>query len=467
VKHLLRSACSTLLFFILFSSVTLAQTLTGTFSLLTDSDGTHPGKGKTVTLIFRSDGTCHLQATDESGQNTTLNGDGTYTARASRITLSLPVLELSVSNRPYVLVGDHLTLPFMVFNEGAGTSTWKKAADAWSGAATGSGDNTTAPLNAPPPPPPPRKIGGGMHDELLCTCTDKAYDRPVDILPNCTRVPLGRPLCGAVLRKTGQPCPAFRTPNGFTTLYDQVVLGRPGPLSGMGAILPAGIIAIPSGSAANNKDPHTILIGTLIGTYFKPWGPADFYMTVQPGGVGDVEYAHVEEHRGLQHYLVVRGAAFTELSPAGMISALGHEMIHAEQLRRPGNLSKAGGLSAITAAMNELEASSWETKVSSFPWRIGPNPTWSCETPLERDRSEALRSCREWQIRELLGAINQKPKTQSDFEEWIKQNPWASINWLPKNPHWKQILTNDLPAQVPFPTDPEHGMDCHDVLVKR
>ena len=306
-----------------------------------------------------------------------------------------------------------------------------------------------------------------MHGELLCTCTDKAYDKPVDVLPKCTRPALGRPMCGAVLRKTGQPCPAFRTSNGFTTLYDQVVLGRPGPLGGMGAALPAGIVTIPSGSAANPRDPHTILVGTLIGTYFKPWGPADFYMTVQPGGVGGVEYAHVEAHRGQQYYLVVRGAAFTELSPAGMVSSLGHEMIHAEQLRRPGNLPKATGLSAITAAVNELEASSWETMVSSFRWQIGPNSTWSCETPLERDRSEALRSCREWQIRELLVGVNLKSTTQAAFEEWIRQNPWASTNWLPKNPRWKQVRTNDLPSQVPFPTDPDHGMDCHDVLAGR
>jgi len=461
-----RSACLQLLAFVLFSGSASAQSLTGTFSHITDSDGTHPGKGKVVTLIFQSNGGCHLQATDASGQNATLQGDGTYTARAGRITISLPVLELSVSNKPYTLQGDQLTLPFMVFNEGAGTSTWTKAPDAWSGPASGSGDNTPAMENAPPPPPPPRRIGGGMHGELLCTCTDKGYDRPVDVLPNCTRPALGRPMCGAVLRTTNQPCAVFRNPNGFTTLYDQVVLGRPGPLSGMGVALPAGI-AIPSGSAANPKDPHTILVGTLIATYYKPWGPSDFYMTVQPGGKNDVEYAHVEEHRGLQHYLVVRGAAFTELSPAGMVAALGHEMIHAEQLRRPGNLPNVAGLSSIAAAVNELEASSWETMVSTYRWRIGPNPTWSCETPLERDRSEALRSCREWQIRELLVEVNQKPTTQAAFEQWINQNPWAKTNWLPKNPRWKEVRTNDLPSQVPFHTDPQKGMDCHDVLRNR
>ena len=99
MKHLFGSACSKLLIFILFSSLTFSQTLTGTFTHVTDSDGTHPGKGKTVTLIFHPDGKCHIQATDTSGQNTTLNGDGTYGTRAGRITLSLPVLELSVSSR--------------------------------------------------------------------------------------------------------------------------------------------------------------------------------------------------------------------------------------------------------------------------------------------------------------------------------------------------------------------------------
>jgi hypothetical protein len=437
-----------------------AQVLTGAYSHVTDSDGTHPGEGKVVTLTLRTDGRCHLEATDASGQNATLRGDGTCAVRGNRITISLPVLELSVVNQPYTLDGEQLTLPFMVFNEGAGNSKWRKVPDRWTGAATAP-DNRPAPQNAPPPPPPPpRKIGAGMSGELLCTCTKQSYDKPVDVLPKCTRPSLGQAMCGGVLKTTEQPCPVFRTPNAFTTLYNQAVLGRPGPLTEVG-------VHISSTSAANPKNPHTILVGTLISTFYKPWGPSDFYMTVQAGGKDAAEYAHVEDYRGSQHYLVVRGAAFTELSPAGMIASIGHEMIHAEQLRRPGNRPSEPGLSSITAAMNELEASTWETAAGTFRWKIGPNPTWSCETTLERDRSEALRACRAWQVQELIVAINQKPAVQAAFEKWLSQNPWATATWLRSNPRWKEIRANSLPPQVSFSNDPDKGMDCRDLVPSR
>jgi hypothetical protein len=439
---------------LLLASCARAQTLSGAFSHVADSDGTRPSKGKSVTLTFNPGGACHVVATDASGAEKTVTGDGTYSARAGRITLSLPVLELSVANQPYTLQGDNLTLPFLLFNEGAGTSQWVRVASGMGPGAKGSGQVPPTPppippdqmgdldQPAPPPPPQPQKVGGGMNDELLCTCTDKGYDTPVQVLKNCTRPSLGKPMCGAVLTTSKQPCSALQNTGGFKTLYDQVVLGRPGPLSG---------IAIPAISASNPKNPYTILIGTLISTFYKPWTPSDFYMTVQSGGKDDVEYAHVEELRPTQHYLVVRGAAFTDISPAALIASIGHEMIHAEQLRRPHNKPSVGGLGDIVAAMNELEASSWETRFCTFGWKIGPNSLWSCETAVERDHSSALRSCREWQVRELLVQVNKNSATQQFFAQWVDQNPWAKTNWLPKNRGWRKITRNDSPSTIPSP----------------
>src|SRR5208337_359149 len=109
---------------LLLASCAQAQTLSGTFSHVADSDGTRPTKGKSVTLTFNPGGACHVVAADASGAEKTVTGDGTYSTRAGRITISLPVLELSVANQPYTLQADNLTLPFLLFNEGAGTSQW-------------------------------------------------------------------------------------------------------------------------------------------------------------------------------------------------------------------------------------------------------------------------------------------------------------------------------------------------------
>lgn len=454
---------------VLASSSAFAQSLNGSFSHITDSDGTRPKKGRSVVLTFTSTGRCHIEATDSTGGEEPLIGDGTFSAQGGRITMSVPEVDIAVNNKPYMLHGDVLTLPFKVFNEGEGVSQWARIKDSTPMPEGASIPRTPPPtpedqkndINkpAPPPPPPPQKVGGGMKDELLCTCTDKTYDTPVEVLRNCTRPSLGKPMCGAVLKTTQQPCTALQNAGGFKTLYDQVVLGRPGP---MGASI--GGVAIPATSAANNKNPHTILVGTLISTYYRPWTPADFYMTVQSGRGDDPEYAKVEELTSKQHHLTVRGAAFTELSPAGLIASIGHEMIHAEQMRRPNNKVMVPGLGSIIAAMNELEASSWETQKGTFGWKIGPNKLWSCERGKERDFSSILRSCREWQVRELLVDINKSTDRQQWFADWVDKNPWARANWLPSNRGWRNVKTPAASSLVPFPRTRNDKVDCKQVL---
>lgn len=443
-----------------------AQSITGTWQHVRDSDGTTPTSGKTLLLTFYDNGKCHLQAVDSSGKQKTVTGDGTYSVRSGRIDLALPVAEINFVNRAYTVEGNALTLPFLLFNEGEGTSLWARAGGGPSPGPVGPVEppppvpptppDQRGDINqpAPPPPPPPENPGAGMNGELLCTCTEKAYNTPPQALKNCTRPSLGRPMCGVVLTTSKQPCSELQNTGGFKTLYDQVVLGRPGPLGGIG---------IPAVSAYNPKDPHTILIGTLISVFYKPWSPSDFYMSMSPGGKDDVEFAHVAELRPNQQSLVVRGAAF-EGTPAALISIIGHETIHAEQLRRPKNKPPVGALDAITAAMNELEASSWETGESNFRWRIGPNKLWRCEDTAERDKAEAVKTCRAWQVRELLVEINKKHDTQQYFGQWIEDDPWAHTVWLPKNRGWRNITHGDPSSIIPYRHDPNHGIDCRQGL---
>ncbi|HTZ17331.1 MAG TPA: hypothetical protein VMB78_02715, partial [Dissulfurispiraceae bacterium] len=426
---LLKYACHLLLITVIVPAFAFAASLFGSYSLIKDSDGTAPKKGMAVNLTINDNGTCHLEATDSTGANKTLSGDGTISTKSGKVTISLPVLELNIRNKPYSVQGDKLTLPFKVFSEGTGSSSWMKTTSTFNPGTGGPTEKPPTPptpddqkgdINkpAPPPPPPPQKVGGGMGDALICTCTDKTYDTPVQVLKNCTRPSLAKPMCGAVLTASKQKCSALKDAGGFKTAYDKAVLGRSPGTPAMGMAMPG-----------RGLDDYKNLVGLVINTFYKPWTRDNFIIDVTPGKAEDAEYAKVIQSAGGKIQLIVRGAAFTEISPAAFIASIGHELIHGEQLQRKYKGVWFAQINDIVAAMNELEASSWETTNSRFAWKIRPNALWSCETAKERDFSSVLRSCREWQVRELLVKVNQDPETQANFASWVDQNPWAKANW--------------------------------------
>ena len=179
------------------------------------------------------------------------------------------------------------------------------------------------------------------------------------------------------------------------------------------------------------------------------------------------EYAKVDKITSTRIALIVRGAIFSELSPAAFIAKLGHEMIHVEQVKRQYTGVRFDRINDIVAAMNELEASSWETGHSRFAWKIGPNELWGCETGKEQDFAKAIRSCREWQIRELLITVNQNQSAQDNFGKWLEQNQWAKTSWLPRNRDWRNIRTNNAQSVIPIPSDPGQGLDCSSLIPGR
>ena len=455
---MLRTLTRTVLLFALFGALAHGQALIGTWSHVADSDGTKPQKGKALSLTFDANGKCHLKATDATGKENTVNGDGTYSISSGRLTLSLPVLELKLAAKPYTLTSDRLTLPFLLFNEGAGTSEWVRA--------TASPAPSPSPISPPTPQtnamvnnsamPRPTPTGG-MKNELLCTCNKQSYDTPRECLGGCTgRVGLaGTAMCGSVLQsQERQPCPVLRNP-AFKTIYDQVVLHHFGPLA-----------ALPSGSSDTPNNPNVILIGNLINTFYKPWSVSDYFIAIAVGTGGGTggELAHVEPANGGKIYLRVGGAAI-ESSPGSLVGIIGHEMIHGEQFRRGLKQYSLPGFNSFTHAMNELEAWSWQTGTPmNFRWKIAANQAWKCETQDEQDKDMAVRECREWQVRETLVKVNTRDdrhELQNAVDNWINENPWARTVWLPYNRNWKGVTSNNLRSQVPYAHDPDHGIDCH------
>lgn len=104
----------------------------GTYFFVSDSDSTVPSKGSTVTLTFTPvTGSLAFNAV-RPGETSTDNG--TYRTAGTLISLSLPRLGISVNSQPYILTGTTLVLPFKLFSEGPGTSTWTGGAGSKGGA---------------------------------------------------------------------------------------------------------------------------------------------------------------------------------------------------------------------------------------------------------------------------------------------------------------------------------------------
>jgi len=100
--------------------------LAGTWNFVRDSDGSTAAAGSAIALTFNNTGGVTLNATGP-GRNVT--DRGSYTVNGNLISLSLPGLGKSVANRPFTLSGNQLTLPFKVFSDGSGSSTWRRRAD--------------------------------------------------------------------------------------------------------------------------------------------------------------------------------------------------------------------------------------------------------------------------------------------------------------------------------------------------
>ncbi len=449
-------------FAILFFLINLAhaQSITGTWEHVRDSDGTKPKDGMTMSLTFDANGKCHLKATDDTGKNQNVSGDGTYKVTGTNISISLPVLELNIANKPFTLRGSELSLPFLLFNEGNGTSVWTRPWDASTvGPPPPIPEDQKGDVNkpAPPPPPPPHPVGGGMDDELLCTCSDKQYGTPGEALRNCTRPSLAKPMCGVVLTQQKQSCPALRNVPDFAHLYDTTITRQ--VQRGLGPGL--------------TTTGYTPLLRSVITTFYKQVNVNEWNFVIEQGDPKEMELARTEKEYGSKPYKLIAKVPVFYRSPAGLTSSIGHELIHGEQWKRTLPYPNYPGLKPVVDALKELEAYSWESGASDFNWSIGPNKMWNCMTTKERDMAEAVRSCREWQVREELVAVNTSSSTdpaerrrmiqekQAYFADWISKDPWANTVWRRKNAGWRNITDHDSDSIVPFRHNRKMKIDCN------
>jgi tetratricopeptide (TPR) repeat protein len=100
-----------------------AQSLSGKYILVKESDGQSPKTGATISINFNSNGNFDFKAVMPG---TTVTDKGTYKITGSNISISFNEMEQGKQNGPYSLEGGTLILPFKMLKNVKGSSTWQK-----------------------------------------------------------------------------------------------------------------------------------------------------------------------------------------------------------------------------------------------------------------------------------------------------------------------------------------------------
>jgi len=122
-------------FLCLFSfTITFAQSrygcqnadLSGEYLLITDSDGTTPRDDATITLTLTGKtAVIHAIMPDVD-----VSSNGSYSACQNLVTMSFEDFDFTAENENFELIGNTLTLPFLVLGGAEeGSSTWKRISD--------------------------------------------------------------------------------------------------------------------------------------------------------------------------------------------------------------------------------------------------------------------------------------------------------------------------------------------------
>src|SRR5579864_2911961 len=229
--------------------------------------------------------------------------------------------------------------------------------------------------------------GVATAQDIECGCTQKKFDRPGNCQKGCSK----RINCSACMIVPS--CKALEV-QVFRQFYNRALFG----------IGNVGLLGM-RGPNAND-----VLVAFIINNWLKPNNITQF--NVVWGKPEDTQdWAHVEPGTsGAQKATLTVSPDAIWLSPSGLVMALGHEMVHVEQLKRNYSVRMNGINSALTS-FRELEASTWETGASGFKWSIGPSKWSSCLPTDEKQGSDSTRTCRDWQAKKAIENIRTGPRS--------------------------------------------------------
>ena len=139
------------------------------------------------------------------------------------------------------------------------------------------------------------------------------------------------------------------------------------------------------------------------------------------------------------------------LTPAFVVSTLGHEMIHMDQYNRKYKTNLTG-INHAVAALRELEAYSWQLKKDNFPRTFKVGLLFSSFQNSEQQETELNFQCAQWDVSKAIENIVTGPRSliySNNLAAWLQEDPWVRQVWLPQNPNWVQQHAGSKPA------------DCH------
>jgi hypothetical protein len=163
-----------------------------------------------------------------------------------------------------------------------------------------------------------------------------------------------------------------------------------------------------------------------------------------------MEASNLPGHKGK---LTVSLELLYNKSPAFVLSTVGHEMIHAEQsLRRNKDLyTELASYPEFFHALRELEAFSWQSGKDSFSRTFAPGTASLIKfmAQKEKDNIEQGYACSQWTLRNTIDTFRNRPdraKLMQQAGSYMKENPWVSEEWLPKNSNWATQTAGKRPS---------------------
>jgi len=269
--------------------------------------------------------------------------------------------------------------------------------------------------------------------DIVCGGKDR-FTVPMACMNVCSRQKRTLGNFSAGLCFFSSQCPAYgkEAKSALPVLYNQALFGR-------GAVI---------GQAAK-----LALASHIINTYYQPHDVKQIAVKIGAAEGGD-DFAHVERatQSGGKTALTIQDDLFLT-SPGYLISTIGHEMIHVEQLERTYKTNLTA-INRLVGAMRELEASSWEIDEDSFKRSFGRNRAGDCMQGQEKAAQQMAFACRKWQVKKAIEDIRTSPRRDiylGSVGKWLSEDPWASQIWLPDNPQWETQPAGPMPDNCKNP----------------
>jgi hypothetical protein len=198
----------------------------------------------------------------------------------------------------------------------------------------------------------------------------------------------------------------------------------------------------PHGEYPGNKQRLEQIIRYIIKKFYPGYQPKSLEIVVTQAS--KKLYAGVTYNPGQKLPMPLKIPWNTFESPAQLIMATGHEIIHELQVQRDYSSVNLFRLDKVITNMWEVEAHSWEINADSFTWNIqgDQNKVKRCLTREEIAETSANQETYKEELHKAILEIVKGPRHEvyaPSLAKWLNTDVWAKAVWLkdPANATWQ------------------------------